>query len=253
VLDAATKEQRRVAVDLMGYPTLAQRNKNEVIKCALPTCTNRLRGKQRMYCSNQHAAQHRNELKHAEARAIVESEVMGQIRETVAPVVREMLTERVLNELNVLVNAIPKAAQTIVQDLDDPDPDVHQKAATLLLKYTLGNSSIAPPPVGAQDSAPMQVFIGMPQQGAPAAVDSEATEVPEIEAVPQAPEQAEEPERECLECHLFKPPSEFVGASHRCNDCQKKLMDSVTERYPDLVRSVHASSESSPARIPSNP
>jgi hypothetical protein len=151
------------------------------------------------------------------------------------------------------VNAIPKAAQTIVQDLDDPDPDVHQKAATLLLKYTLGNSSIAPPPVGAQDSAPMQVFIGMPQQGAPAAVDSEATEVPEIEAVPQAPEQAEEPERECLECHLFKPPSEFVGASHRCNDCQKKLMDSVTERYPDLVRSVHASSESSPARIPSNP
>jgi hypothetical protein len=137
VLDAATKEQRRVAVDLMGYPTVAQRNKNEVIKCALPTCSNRLRGKQRMYCSNSHASQHRNERNRAEERAIIESEVMGQIRETVAPVVREMLTERVLNELNVLVNAIPRAAETIVRDLDDPDPDVHQKAATLLLKYTM--------------------------------------------------------------------------------------------------------------------
>jgi hypothetical protein len=230
----------------MGYPTVAQRNKNEVIKCALPTCSNRLRGKQRMYCSNSHASQHRNERNRAEERAIIESEVMGQIRETVAPVVREMLTERVLNELNVLVNAIPRAAETIVRDLDDPDPDVHQKAATLLLKYTLGNSSIAPPPVGAADAAPMQVFIGMPQQGGtPAAVDSEATEVPEIEAGSEAAEPNEEPERECLECHLFKSPDQFVGASHRCQDCQKKLMDSVTERYPDLVRSVHASGQRS--------
>jgi uncharacterized paraquat-inducible protein A len=48
--------------------------------------------------------------------------------------------------------------------------------------------------------------------------------------------------RECQECHVSKPPEEFVGNSPRCQACHQKLVDMAAEKFgADLVHSVHAS------------
>ena len=224
-----------------GAPTVAERNRTEVRYCKRPGCSNRLRARQTKYCSNTCRAVHSHQLKTAEARQLAESQTLEQIRETVAPVVREMLTDKVLAELKTLTELIPEAIAALKRLMASDDPELQLKAATLLLRYTMGNSSIAPPPVESGKGTDLTVVIGTAMQsgsadahiGAPPA-SAPALDVPEAEVV-------EEEQRECLECHLWKPASQFVGSSHRCQECHDRLMEGVRDRYGDLVDSVHAS------------
>lgn len=197
--------------------------------CARPGCTNRLRGKQRRFCSNSCRATFANQQRTAEARALAESLALEEIRAKVSPVVREMLTDKVLNELKVLTELLPEATATLRRLMTSEDEDMQYKAATMLLRYTMGNSSIAPPPLDDRSPQGMQVIIGLPQQKSQAQVEGEIAEGEVVEG-----EIVEQPERECIECHKFKSSSEFVGASSRCQSCHDEMMADVEARFGRL-------------------
>lgn len=197
--------------------------------CERPGCTNRLRGKQTRFCSNSCRATFANQQRTAEARALAESLALEEIRGKVAPVVRDLLTDKVLNELKALTELLPAAVQTLVHLMDSEDEEMRLKAATLLMRYTMGNSSIAPPPLDEKGATPVQIMFGLPQQQSRAELATDApAEVVDGEVV-EAPA-----DRECMECHEFKPPSKFVGESARCQDCHDAMMADVEARFGRL-------------------
>jgi hypothetical protein len=133
--------------------------------------------------------------------------------------------------------AVSELASELARDEDGnplvEDADIRHKAAVQLLKWTVGNNSIAPASAE-QQPAPLQVIIGTGLSQT-TSIDGEAEDDPEDV-------------RECLECHLVKPAKDFVGDSNRCQACHQKLLDSVRERYgADALGSVHASEEPSSA------
>ena len=217
------------------------------IYCQRPGCTNHLTGKQKKYCSNACRAIDSHMRRRAEARMLTESLVLEEVREALAPVARELMTDEVLRNIHAMVNLLPQATLALAKNLASGDAQVRQKAADSLLKFTMGNPSVAPEPVGG-DKAPLQVVIGAaietPQLVRNEAVPSTAEQVPIAELAPGAAGDDletpvdEGPLRECLECHAFKPPREFVGESPRCQVCHDTLMAQVAERFgPDVLPS----------------
>jgi hypothetical protein len=206
--------------------------------CERPGCTNHLVGKQKRYCSNSCRATASHMARTADARALAESIALESIREKIEPVTRELLTDDVLRELKNLVELLPMAVAELERELavdaeGHPlveDPDVRHKAALQVLKMTVGNPSIAPANAEQQPAA-LTVVIGqsmeskVPARTSTVEVDGEVLEL-----------------RECHECHISKPPDQFVGNSDRCSTCHDKLVAAASERFgADLVRSVHAS------------
>lgn len=139
-------------------------------------------------------------------------------KEELRPVVREAITEDVLRAAQRLVGLTDTMVDAIAEDLHSEDKWLRQKAYTLLARYTLGNTSIAP----AADSTnqPMQVVFNMPRpgtephqnRGGSADIDSNASEL-----------------RQCMECQADKPVSEFVGPSERCVACHEAKKAAVLE------------------------
>jgi hypothetical protein len=186
--------------------------------------------------------------KSADKRALAESIALQEIRDRIEPVTRELLTDNVLKELNSLVNLLPAAIAELTYELsrDDDgkpiveDPELRHKAAIQVMKFTVSNNSIAPANAEQQPAA-LTVVIG---QAMESKLGAKTTSVQVGDEVVEL--------RECQECHISKPVEEFVGQSSRCQDCHQKLIDAAAEKFGgDLVRSVHASSESGPAGLPS--
>lgn len=176
---------------------------------------------------------------------MVESETLEQIREKVTPVVRDMLTDKVLSELKVLTELIPDAIETLRRLMMADDADLQLKAATLLLRYTMGNSSIAPAPAE-QGNAPLQVIIGGGIGQQAISGPSKPTDIPPHVPVGEiassaAPVDVTPPLelRECLECREHQPTDSFVYGSHRCQRCHDKMLARVRDRFGSDV--VHPS------------
>src|SRR5690606_26913115 len=123
------------------------------------------------------------------------------IKEELRPIVRESLTSDVLRDVGALVRMVPKAVQRIAEDLDSSDETIRQRAYTLLLKYTMGNPSVAPPPAE-QAPPPMNVVFNLPR---PDTTPEDAT--PPVEAVEL---------KQCAECATERPSHEFIAGSSRC-------------------------------------
>jgi hypothetical protein len=136
--------------------------------------------------------------------------------EELRPIVREAMTKDVLLGIDSLIKLQPKAVEKLKQQIESADETISQRAVTLLLKYTMGNPSVAPPPTEKAPAA-MQVFFEMPRPGDTTVESSQ-------------PEDAETL-RECLDCHEFKPDGEFVAASDRCTDCFAALRSKVDARF----------------------
>jgi hypothetical protein len=137
------------------------------------------------------------------------------LEDELRPIVRESITEDVLKGIGDLVKLTPRMVELIGQDMESEIPDVRQKAYSLLARYTLGNSAVAPQ---AEQSAgaPMQVVFQLPRPGdsgePPIRVD--ATEL-----------------LTCMECQTEKPAQEFVGNSERCQTCHDGLQAKIQERF----------------------
>ncbi len=131
------------------------------------------------------------------------------------PLVREAMTEEVLKAINMLVGMTAEGIAALQQDLSAEDETIRQRAYTLLLKYTMGNPSVAPPPTHVGGS-PMTVQFNIPRPGDP------TDTTPALEAVEL---------RQCTDCSQHKSPQEFVGASSRCTDCFAALHETLAERF----------------------
>lgn len=144
-------------------------------------------------------------------------------KEELRPVVREAITDDVLKAIDGLVKLTPQAIQALTLDLASSDDQVRQKATALILRYTLGNQSVAPAPAE-QQPAPMQVVFNMPRPGSTepgVSVDSGTAEIPE----------AVEDTRECQDCREWKVDAEFVAGSDRCQSCYDGLQARIAERF----------------------
>lgn len=160
---------------------------------------------------------------------MAESVALEEMREKIAPVVREMLTEKVLQELEALTELLPKAVARLAGLLESEDEDTALKAATLLLRYTMGNSSIAPPPLE-QAGTKLELNIGIPQQNGSTRDYTIEGEVVDGEVISAESEE----ERECMDCHETKPAEQFMGQSQRCQVCHEKMLADVQKRFGNL-------------------
>ncbi len=152
------------------------------------------------------------------------------LAEALRPVVREKLTDSVLQSIGAMIDLLPLAQDALREDLlavrplldgegdivygKDGEPvytvdgDRRSKATALVLKYTVGQPGLSPQPE-APAQAPMVVnFNGMP---APTGfVDSTAEQV--VLGLN---------ERLCDTCDSVKDVTLFVGGSSRCEACHE--------------------------------
>jgi hypothetical protein len=177
--------------------------------------------------------EHLSELS-AVARDVAPDLMRDVIREEARPIAREALTEDVLRATQDLLKLTPKAVENIAADMASGDERIRQKATEFVLRYTLGNQSIAP--TATNNPAPMQVVLNWPT-APPAVIEGSAVELEQpalAEPVVDAPEHIELPEgalRDCMWCHKTKPVAEFVGVSDRCQACHDDVLADVRERF----------------------
>lgn len=207
------------------------------LNCSI--CGDPLVGKQRSLCGKR-TCKRRHSAKRASEKAAVKAEaitaiakneaveaVRNEIQQQVGSVVREALTDEVLAGLSAAVKLIPDAIGALGEILmGEADPDQKRQAANTLLRYTMGNSSIAPPSLE-QVPAPLQVYFDIPGGEAHPQLPSKAADAVEATAV----EEPAEDERQCMECNLWKPAHDFVGKSDRCQSCDAGLRDRIAQQY----------------------
>ncbi len=194
----------------------------------------------------------------AEIREIADSEALGIardiMREELAPVVREQLSEDVLAAIGDMVALTPLLVAALADDLvaeytemhTDPEgfvtettrTDYKRRAAAvaLLAKYTIGSPALAPQPEAA-DAQPLQVnFFGMPRP----AWDAEGTAaLPDDTSsfVLPAGAGAHVPGTPCDVCG--RTDVAFVEQSTRCTDCHAEIrargMALLTAERPEAL------------------
>ena len=141
-------------------------------------------------------------------------------REELRPVVREALTEDVLNSLGDMVRLVPTAIGVIADGLENGDPQTKQRYAELVMRYTLGHKSIAPASAE-QAPAPMTVNLLIPASG------SDPTQAQVQAALPGEADEL----KQCVECGNEKPAPEFVAGSDRCQTCDDDFRAKVQARF----------------------
>jgi hypothetical protein len=153
---------------------------------------------------------------------------LAEVRALVGPVVRDALTETVLQEISVITHLLPEALVVLQKNLHGEDPAEARQAAALILRYTVGNQAVAP---AREDDKPPAFninFGSMPQQGdATADTDGSVLEIAE---------EAEEL-RTCLECNEPKPTDQFVGESNRCQSCHDAILEGIRAKHPGMLPS----------------
>jgi hypothetical protein len=229
---------------------MAGTGKPNGLKCEI--CHKPLTGKQRRVCSKEcraklitGAAADRRALARQVAEHEVTQAVQTEVAEQVAPIVREALTEDILVQIQRFVHLIPAALDAVEKNLADEDADVRQKAATTLLRYTMGNPSVAPPSLE-QTPAPLQIVFPIPRANsigpargggiqpllsATPASAMPAAGMPVLDVDPAQDDIDTCTKRTCMECSLDKCEDEFVGSSFRCKDCDRQLQERVMGEF----------------------
>ena len=157
-----------------------------------------------------------DEVNHNATATTVKKVVEQEVREIIKPVVREALTEDVLGALQNLVSLTPDAVATLARDMQGDDAVLAQKAATTVLRYTVGHQALVTP----QEATAPQLVVNfaLPRPGA--------------EDFPVGPDEAEATEVfECDVCHLEQPITQRVANADRCQDCHDKRKHAILEQY----------------------
>lgn len=215
------------------------------LKCEI--CGKPLIGKQRRACSDKCRNQLRSvagaevkkratEIAETQALTAVQTEMQKQV----GKITQEALRGEVEKQLQGFVFLIPTALAALKNNLEHGDIDQKQKAATTLLRYTLGNPSVAPPSLEVAPE-PMQIVFAVPRSdtlgpapggGVRPITDAPLIEAPIIDVESTALDSIDTCTRlQCMECGLEKCVDEFVGASRRCKDCDRKLKDRVEKQF----------------------
>lgn len=192
--------------------------------CGDPACTKALqRGRKRRGSASREAlAGIEAETTEARRTTIVKREVEREVRAIIKPVVREALTEDVMVALEDLIKLTPEAVATLSAHMDDSDPESYdavlaQKAATTVLRYTVGHQALVTP----QEATAPQLVVnfGLPRPGAEQPYDA-TTKPIEVEE-----------EFECDVCHEVLLTTERVAGADRCSECHETRKRAVLEQY----------------------
>lgn len=138
-----------------------------------------------------------------EAELIARSE----LQKAIAPVVKEAITEDVLGAVRDMIGLLPDAIAAIKEDIGSDDPDIRQRAYTLLVKHTAGSRNLVPD-VNEAKQRDLTVVFGIPRpDGTGEARSDGTTGVIESKA--------------CDSCHVVKPADSehFVQGTDRCREC----------------------------------
>lgn len=149
------------------------------------------------------------------------------IRQELTPVVREALSEAVLQSIADLVALTPMVVANLKDDLlaeethivdgemvVTVDYDRRAKATAQVAKFTIASPALAPQPEAA-DAQPLQVIIHTPRPSYDVdgnAVQAEDAAAPEMLAA-----------YECDICHQVRPGALFEQGSTRCKDCHAEI------------------------------
>lgn len=126
--------------------------------------------------------------------------------EELRPYVREQITEDVIQAIGSMMGLSAKAVRTIERDLDDPDPQIRMKAATLVARYTMSDRLIPELPKPA---------LRVDLSGVPVPQHDEAAPEPEVPPAPGT--------RRCYSCDEERDEDEFESGAPRCRRCQAAL------------------------------
>lgn len=145
---------------------------------------------------------------------VADAEIRKAVATQLGPIVRDAIDENVMEAVARIVHLTPQAVDVLEAQLSDENPTIQQRAATTVVKYTIGHPALVRPP----DEKPAEfvVNIGLPRP------DSTEPEVP------LSAEHAIIVEyRVCDSCGTEKPDADFVAGSDRCHDCFNKIRREV--------------------------
>lgn len=145
------------------------------------------------------------------------------MRDELAPVVREAITEDTLRAIRSLIGLTPRAVKLIEEDLESKDPVIRQRAYTLLMKYTVGHPSLVQPK-DTGDNRQINVTFELPRpEAVPIDMDGASdTELPHPVEL-----------RQCDLCNEFKREEEFVAPlpAERCKTCFTETKARILAEY----------------------
>lgn len=136
------------------------------------------------------------------------------LQQELEPVVRAAIDDEVLRAVDKLVKLTPRAIQALEDDLDSEDKVLRQRAATTLVKYTIGHPALLKP----EDSKHEQLIVNFNLPRPDDQPDADQDVVP-LDEVDEA--------RVCDICEEEKPASEFVAGSDRCRTCFEQWKSDV--------------------------
>jgi hypothetical protein len=142
------------------------------------------------------------------------------LRDELTPIVREAITEEVLEGIQNLIGHIPDAINAAAADLEAEDDVTRQKAYTLILKHGLGPNLV--PSINDDRQQELNVYFGIPRPPVAAQPPASALPVRDPEAPPIEA-------RQCDTCREFKAPEDFVGSSDRCHECFEGIRKTATD------------------------
>jgi hypothetical protein len=143
--------------------------------------------------------------------------VQAVLKQELAPLVREAIDEDVLQAISRMVKLTTKAVAVLADDLDGEDKVMRQRAAALVVKYTVGHPALVKP----IDETPpqLEVHFNLPRPDG-------------TDAAPQYDEEGEVVEdKVCDSCGESKPVGAFVAGSDRCEDCFREAREKIIARF----------------------
>jgi hypothetical protein len=154
-------------------------------------------------------------------RAGGQDAVQQVLKQELTPIVREAIDASVLEAIDKMVKLTPQAVEVLAKDMEGEDAVLRQRAAALVVKYTVGHPALVRP-ADEQPPEKLEIHFNLPRpDGEP------AVEVPLVDEEGEALEES----RVCDMCGIEKPHTEFVAGSDRCEQCFRETRDAILRRF----------------------
>lgn len=151
-----------------------------------------------------------------QARAVDAVELAKEVfRQELTPIVREQITEEVVQSIAALMKLTPALVESLANDLFSNDANTRTRAQAIVAKYTLGQAD------STSKTPKLVVNLGnMPdpsQDGGMKAIPVQDVDHREV--------------RICERCEEEKDIKEFDGAAPRCRLCQEEIRQGMEARF----------------------
>lgn len=151
-------------------------------------------------------------------RAGGQDAVQEVLKQELAPLVRESIDEDVIAAISKMVGLTTRAVEVLAADLDSEDKVMRQRAAALVVKYTVGHPAL----VKSSDEThtPLEIHFNLPRPDG-------TVETPLVDAEGEPLEETQV----CDTCKLEKPLAEFVAGSDRCEQCFREARQRILSEF----------------------